>query len=45
VVDNPVLSLPYYAAILSKIGIGSVCIGVVLICFVPIIRRWMGEVR
>jgi POT family proton-dependent oligopeptide transporter len=45
VVDNPVLSLPYYADIISKIGIGSVCIGVVLICFVPVIRRWMGEIR
>jgi proton-dependent oligopeptide transporter, POT family len=45
VVNNPVLSLPYYADILSKIGIGSVGIGVVLICFVPVIRRWMGEVR
>jgi proton-dependent oligopeptide transporter, POT family len=45
VVDNPVRSLPYYADIISKIGIGSVCIGVVLICFVPIIRRWMKDVR
>jgi proton-dependent oligopeptide transporter, POT family len=45
VVDNPVLSLPYYADILSKIGIGSLCIGVVLICFVPVIRKWMGGIH
>jgi POT family proton-dependent oligopeptide transporter len=45
VVDNPVLSLPYYANILSKIGIGSLCIGVVLICFVPVIRKWMGDIH
>jgi proton-dependent oligopeptide transporter, POT family len=45
VVNNPVLSLPYYADILSKIGIGSLCIGVVLICFVPVIRRWMGDIH
>ncbi|PIQ19801.1 MAG: hypothetical protein COW65_18715 [Cytophagales bacterium CG18_big_fil_WC_8_21_14_2_50_42_9] len=45
VVDNPVLSLPYYADILSKIGIGSIGIGVLLICLVPVIRKWMGSVR
>jgi POT family proton-dependent oligopeptide transporter len=45
VVDNPVLSLPYYANILSKIGLGSIMIGVLLLCLVPLIRRWMGNVR
>jgi POT family proton-dependent oligopeptide transporter len=45
VVNNPVLSLPYYADIISKIGIGSVGIGVILICFVPVIRKWMGGVH
>ncbi|QHL86316.1 MFS transporter [Nibribacter ruber] len=45
VVDNPVLSLPYYADILSKIGIGSFAIGILLICCVPLIRKLMGEVR
>jgi POT family proton-dependent oligopeptide transporter len=44
-VNNPVLSLPYYADIISKIGIGSVGIGVILICFVPVIRKWMGGVH
>jgi len=45
VVNNPVLSLPYYANILSKIGMYSIGIGIVLICLVPIIRKWMSEVR
>jgi len=45
VVDNPVLSLPYYADIISKIGIFSICIGVALICLVPLIRKWMSDVR
>jgi len=45
VVNNPVASLPYYADILSKIGLGAIGIGVVLICFVPLIRKWMGQVR
>lgn len=45
VVDNPVLSLPYYADIISKIGIFSICIGVALICLVPLIRKWMSDIR
>ncbi|KAA3436904.1 peptide MFS transporter [Rufibacter hautae] len=45
VVDNPVLSLPYYAQILNQIGLWSLGIGVVLILFSRVIRKWMGEVR
>ncbi|ALI99987.1 peptide MFS transporter [Rufibacter tibetensis] len=45
VVDNPVLSLPYYAQILNQIGLWSLGIGVVLILFSSVIRKWMGEVR
>ncbi len=45
VVDNPVLSLPYYAGIISQIGVFSIGIGVVLILLVPLIRKWMGDVR
>ncbi|MDQ6813423.1 MAG: peptide MFS transporter [Bacteroidota bacterium] len=45
VVNNPVLSLPYYANILSKIGMYSIAIGIVLICLVPLIRKWMSDVR
>ncbi|MGV3640571.1 MAG: peptide MFS transporter [Adhaeribacter sp.] len=45
VVDNPVRSLPYYADILSKIGLGAIGIGVALLLFVPLIRKWMGQVR
>lgn len=45
VVNNPVLSLPYYATILNKIGMYSIGIGILLICFVPLIRKWMSNVR
>ncbi len=45
VVNNPVLSLPYYANILNKIGLYSIGIGVLLIGLVPLIRKWMGDVR
>jgi POT family proton-dependent oligopeptide transporter len=43
--NDPELTLPYYADIISKIGISSFVLGVLLICFVPVIRRWMGDVK
>ncbi|GAA4297615.1 peptide MFS transporter [Nibribacter koreensis] len=45
VVDNPVLSLPYYATILNQIGIGSIAIGFLLVLLVPLLNKWMGNVR
>lgn len=43
--NNPATSLPFYATILSRIGMGSIAIGLILVCFVPIIRRWMADIR
>ncbi len=43
--NDPVLSLPYYADVIQKIGIASVVIGVLLIFTVPFLRRWMGNVK
>ena len=43
--NNPATSLPFYANILSKIGMGSIAIGLLLVCFVPVIRRWMADIR
>ncbi|MBJ6118920.1 peptide MFS transporter [Pontibacter sp. BT310] len=45
VVDNPVLSLPYYADIISKIGIYAIGFGILLILLGPVIRKWMADVR
>jgi proton-dependent oligopeptide transporter, POT family len=45
VVNNPVQSLPYYADIISKIGMYSIGIGILLIILVPLLRRWMQDVR
>ena len=45
VVDKPALSLPYYADILSQIGMYSIGFGVLLILCVPVIKRWMADVR
>jgi POT family proton-dependent oligopeptide transporter len=43
--NDPVLSLPYYADVIQKIGIASVVIGILLIFTVPFLRRWMGNVK
>lgn len=43
--DDPVLSLPYYADVILKIGIASAAIGVLLIFTVPFLKRWMGNVK
>lgn len=45
VVNEPVKSLPYYADILSKIGLASIILGVLLMLIVPLLRKWMGGVR
>jgi len=43
--NDPVLSLPYYADVILKIGIASAVIGVLLIFTVPFLKRWMGNVK
>jgi POT family proton-dependent oligopeptide transporter len=42
---NPVQSLPYYANVINKIGLISIIIGFILICFVPVLRKWMHYVK
>ena len=43
--NDPKLSLPYYADIINKIGIGAIILGVLLTFFVPVLRRWMGGIK
>ena len=43
--NDPVLSLPYYADVIQKIGIASVVIGILLMFTVPFLKRWMGNVK
>ena len=43
--NDPVLSLPYYADVIQKIGIASFAIGILLLFTVPVLRRWMGNVK
>ena len=43
--NDPILSLPYYADVISKITIASAIIGILLMFTVPFLKRWMGNVR
>ena len=43
--NDPVLSLPYYADVILKIGIASAVIGFLLMFTVPFLKRWMGNVK
>jgi POT family proton-dependent oligopeptide transporter len=44
-VNDPVKSLPFYADILNKIGLGSIVLGILLVCLVPLLRRWMKDIH
>lgn len=43
--NDPILSLPYYADVILKIGVAAVAIGVLLMFTVPFLKRWMGNVK
>ena len=43
--NNPVLSLPYYANVLLQISIYSAGIGLFIFLLVPILKKWMGNIR
>jgi len=43
--NNAVQSLPYYADIINKIALGSFGIGVLLLLMIPLLKRWMHDVK
>ena len=43
--NDPVLSLPYYADVIQKIGIMSAAIGIALLFTVPFLKKWMGNIH
>ncbi len=43
--ENSVESMPYYADILNKIALASVAVGIVLWITVPLLKKWMKDVR
>jgi POT family proton-dependent oligopeptide transporter len=45
VVNIPEKSLPFYADILNNIAMASLGIGILLIVLVPLLKKWMGDVK
>jgi POT family proton-dependent oligopeptide transporter len=43
--NDPILSLPYYADVIQKIGLISAGIGILLLFTVPFLRKWMGNIH
>lgn len=43
--NDAVASMPYYAGILNKIALASVGIGIVLWIIVPLLKKWMKDIR
>jgi proton-dependent oligopeptide transporter, POT family len=42
---NAVETLPYYSAILKNIALGSLAVSVLLFLVVPLLKKWMKDVR
>lgn len=43
--NNAIASMPYYSSILSNIAIGSTTVGILLLLFVPLLKKWMTNVN
>ena len=43
--NNAVASMPYYETILLKIVLGAAASGIFLLAFVPILKKWMMDVK
>lgn len=43
--NNAVASMPYYETILLKIVLGAAASGIFLLAFVPILKKWMRDVK
>ncbi len=44
-VSNPIEMMPYFSDIFLKIAIGAVAIAVLILLLVPLLKKWMQEVR
>jgi POT family proton-dependent oligopeptide transporter len=44
-ISNPIEMMPYFSSIFLKIGIGSLLISVLIVLLVPLLRKWMQEVK
>ncbi len=44
-ISNPMEMMPYFSSIFLKIGIGSLSISLLIIALIPLLKKWMQEVR
>jgi amino acid/peptide transporter (Peptide:H+ symporter), bacterial len=44
-ISKPIEMMPYFSSIFLKIGIGSLLISLLIILLIPVLRKWMQEVR
>jgi hypothetical protein len=44
-ISNPIEMMPYFSSIFLKIGIGALLISLFIITLIPILRKWMQEVK
>lgn len=44
-ISNPIETMPYFSSIFLKIGIGALLISLLIITLIPILRKWMQEVK
>ncbi len=42
--NNAIASMPYYSSILSNIALASTAVGILLLLFVPLLKKWMKNV-
>ena len=43
--NNAIASMPYYETILFKIFLASAASGILLLFLVPILKKWMHDIR
>ncbi|MEO8568107.1 MAG: peptide MFS transporter [Ginsengibacter sp.] len=44
-ISSPIETMPYFSSIFFKIGIGSLLISVLIMLLVPLLKKWMQEVK
>jgi POT family proton-dependent oligopeptide transporter len=44
-ISSPIEMMPYFSSIFLKIGIGSLVISLIIILLIPILRKWMQDVK
>lgn len=44
-ISSPTEMMPYFSSIFLKIGFGALCICVLILILIPILKKWMQEVR